>query len=221
MIKKFVPGPARILDVGCATGILLNGLKNEGWECYGVEPDTTSCKYANKRFGLDLFNGSFEDSAFPDGHFDLVTMMDVLEHVYDPKSAISEAARILKSDGGILGITPNAASLEKHIFGPYWDGWEIPRHNHIFSPDTLKKLLEENGFGEVTFFSFTGRHGNFMMSVNFWLDSLNWSVRMKSLIRGFFDSFFTRIILLPVFWVLEIFNRSTNIAFFAKKKSFE
>jgi len=172
-IVKRSNNPGRILDVGCATGILLNGMQRRAWECYGVEPDQKAAEYARKRFGLEVCHGYLEETAFPDNYFDVVTLMDVLEHVYDPVSTLREVHRILKPDGYFIGTLPNADAWERFWFGPCWVGWDVPRHYHVFAPLTIRKLLDAHGFEGIEIFSFTGRHGTFMLSLKFWLDKWN------------------------------------------------
>ncbi len=87
--------PGRILDVGCATGLLLRRFKEKGWEAFGVETSEIASKYANETLGLSVRNVDLLESNFEDNFFDVVTYWDVLEHLKDPLSSITETKRIL------------------------------------------------------------------------------------------------------------------------------
>ena len=216
-VAKRAKKNGKILDIGCATGVFLNGMKSRGWVCYGVEPDRSAADYARKRFGLDIYHGYLEDAALPDDSYDVVTLFDVLEDTYDPLSILREIYRILKPDGTFIGIVPNAKAWENNWFGPYWVGWDVPRHYHVFTPETILQVLSICGFDHVELFSFTGRHGAFMLSVDFWLDELKAPELVKKLISIVAGSFPIRILLLPFFIILEKLNRTTSLSFSARK----
>jgi len=216
-IIKRTKGTGRILDVGCATGILLSGMQKRGWECYGVEPNQKAAEYARERFGLDVYEDYLENTAFPNDWFDVVTFMDVLEHIYDPVRTLNEVHRILKPEGVCIGTLPNANAWEKSFFGPYWIGWDVPRHYHIFTPVTIRQLLEANGFERVQIFSFTGRHGAFMLSVENWLGDWSGPRWLRSLINFTLGSLPARILMLPDYYISEQLNQSTIFSFAAQK----
>ena len=218
IIQKKPKGKGRILDIGCATGIDLSGLQKEGWECFGVEPNSMAAEYARERFGLNVINGYLEDIKFQDNYFDLVTIFDVLEHVPNPISFVSEVHRILKPSGWLIATLPNSDALERHIFGKYWLGWDIPRHYRTFNPKNIKAFLSTRNFHNIHVFSFTGRHGAFMMSLRFWLKSEKNNRLDGKLMEFIFGSFVLRIIMLPLFLLLEKINKSTIMSFYAQKK---
>lgn len=207
----------RILDVGCATGILLSGIQRYGWECYGVEPNLEAAEYARNRFGLEVFNGYLEDISFPDNYFDVITMMDVLEHIYDLTTTLKEVFRIIKPGGYFIGNIPNADAWERYLFGPHWVGWDVPRHYHVFTQKTIRQLLGAHGFTDVELFSFTGRHGAFMLSLYFWMEDKNGNVFLKKTIHFILGSFLFRLLMHPIFVLLEILNKSTTLSYSAKR----
>jgi 2-polyprenyl-3-methyl-5-hydroxy-6-metoxy-1,4-benzoquinol methylase len=218
LILKKSSKNGRILDIGCATGILLSGMQKKGWECFGVEPDTQAAKYAEKRFGLSVINGYLENTSFPDNYFDIITIMDVLEHVQDPIIFINEIKRILKTNGWLIATLPNSFAWERYIFGPYWIGWDIPRHYRTFNSKNIKIFLNQHEFKNVKIFSFTGRQGAFMMSLDFWLKEQRGPKFLKQLLRSLFNSFLFKITTLPIFLIEEYINRSTIMSFFAQKR---
>jgi SAM-dependent methyltransferase len=216
-ITKRVGKPGKILDIGCATGIFLNGMKQLGWSVVGIEPNTIAANYAKKRFGIDVIIGYIDDAHLPDESFDVITLWDVLEHVPDPNFFIKTIYKLLKPGGFVIATLPNANAWERYLFNEYWVGWDIPRHYRVHTPDTITRFLKENSFIEIEIFSFIGRHGAFMLSVEFLLKSWQTKKWIKEIIRKILGSLAVRIILYPLFIIAEIFNRSNNMSFSAKR----
>lgn len=135
----------KLLDIGCGNGKFLYQMKRLGWEVYGVENDSGAFETAQRILGSNVFCGNLQDAGFPDNHFDVITVSHVIEHVLEPLALLEECRRILKPKGILVIITPNSQSLCKRIFGENWRSWEVPRHVFIFSPQSLKTLVEKSG----------------------------------------------------------------------------
>jgi 2-polyprenyl-3-methyl-5-hydroxy-6-metoxy-1,4-benzoquinol methylase len=148
-------GKRRFLDVGCATGLLLDHVREKGWDARGVEICAPSVEYASKRFGLDIFNGTLGEADFTDGTFDVVHFSHVIEHVPDPKEMLLEVRRVLKDDGHVIVTTPNVAGWHARIAGGKWRS-AIPDHIYLFSKRTLLTLLRLTGFTIVRQVSWGG-----------------------------------------------------------------
>ena len=218
VIKRSKVKNGRILDIGCATGNFLYGMKNLGWDCYGVEPSEYAATYAKNRFNLNIFNGYFEKADFPNNYFDVITLWDVLEHTSDPNELLKKIKGLLKSDGVLLLTMPNSESWGRHFFGQYWAGWDMPRHYNAFSPTSISTLFKHNGFIINDIFGFTGRHGVFMMSINFWLNDSKLNKTIKKIIHDTLNSIFIRLLLFPFFILSERFGCSSIMAISAKKE---
>jgi 2-polyprenyl-3-methyl-5-hydroxy-6-metoxy-1,4-benzoquinol methylase len=143
------------LDIGCATGLLLNHLKQKGWRTTGVELCRESAEYGIQRFGLDIFIGTLEQAAFPDRFFDVVHFSHLIEHVPDPRGLLAEVRRVVKPDGHVVLTTPNAGGLHARFSGPGWRS-AIPDHVYLFARRTLRRLLRETGFRVVRQVSWGG-----------------------------------------------------------------
>jgi len=139
----------RILDIGCADGFLLDYMKKQGWEVFGVEPHEPSVKLAKENFGLDIFNGYLEDAHFDPDYFDAITMTHVLEHVHNAGPLLKTINKLLKHDGTAMIEVPNIDSLESKIFKERWMAIDAPRHLFHFTPLTLSRILENNDFRVV------------------------------------------------------------------------
>jgi len=136
----------RLLDVGCGDGKFLHYLKlNTSWDAIGVDPNPISVKFAEQK-GIDVRPTSLEQASFPDEHFDVVTMNQVIEHVPFPYDIMKEVFRILKKEGLFITENPNYRGFECRLFKSYWWGYHGPRHLHFYTYEMITKMLESVGF---------------------------------------------------------------------------
>src|SRR5436305_1644830 len=103
------------------------------------------CPLCGSREGQLLFMGRDRLLHGP-GSIDAVTMWDVLEHVPQPRQDLALVRRALRSSGTLVLSLPNIDSFSARMFGPYWAGWEVPRHMSFFNPKQIERLLSESGF---------------------------------------------------------------------------
>src|ERR1019366_8424047 len=94
--------------------------------------------------------GSVEGKSYPSATFDAITLNHVIEHVPDPISTIKECSRLLKPGGKLVMFTPNAASLSHRYFKQDWRGLEPPRHLHVFSFKSMRKLFDKADFAQIS-----------------------------------------------------------------------
>jgi SAM-dependent methyltransferase len=144
------PGPS-ILDVGGGTGEIAAGfVEQAGAGARGtvVDIDAGSLEAARGR-GLHGWQGRFEDFD-PDERFDLILMLNLIEHVPDPVAVLAKA-RSLLSEGGLVWLqTPNFRALDARIFRRLnWSGYHCPRHFVLFSEAGLPAVLAQAGLGQV------------------------------------------------------------------------
>ena len=106
IVNRF--NPKNILDVGCSDGLLLECFYKYGVECYGVDISKKALSYAPQviRHNLILLDIERENLPFKDNTFDVITILEVLEHLHDHKRIISEMYRVLKPGGIVLMSTP-------------------------------------------------------------------------------------------------------------------
>ena len=119
------------------------------WELTGVELSPRASQKARDAYGVDVFTGDLLEANFQDNKYDLVTLWNVLEHVYDPSATLHEVWRILRSGGLMIIRIPNPESLAARVFGKYWAGLDLPRHLFLFRKNLLVKMAEKAGFALV------------------------------------------------------------------------
>jgi 2-polyprenyl-3-methyl-5-hydroxy-6-metoxy-1,4-benzoquinol methylase len=137
----------RLLDVGCATGFFLDLARQQGWEVVGTEVSDYGARYARQYFGLDVHLGTLSELGFGAQSFDVVTMWDVIEHVLDPTAELHEVHRILRHEGVLSIITPDAGSLVARVLGRRWEEFRrVREHVYFFSKRTLAEMLRKTGF---------------------------------------------------------------------------
>ena len=141
----------KFLDVGCATGFFINGIKNHSeWEVYGTDFGESAVRFAHDTLHLNVQHGNLADVHFPEKFFDYVHVNNVLEHVLDPISLLKECRRIVKPDGVFFLSVPNGFndSLDLIDFYKMENMPARSKNGHIFffRDRTLLRLLDEIGF---------------------------------------------------------------------------
>ena len=142
----------RILDVGGGVGEVSSLFVRQGMGATSlvVDPDERSIEVARSR-GLEGFAGTIEEFD-SDKRFDLVLMLNLIEHVADPVAVMSRAADLLDENGVIWLQTPNFRALDGRIFRHRnWAGYHCPRHWAIFGESGLRMALARAGLAAVRF----------------------------------------------------------------------
>lgn len=138
----------RLLDIGCCTGGLLVEARARGWQVDGVDTSAWACRMAKKIHGLSLYNGSIESYAAGNHTFDAITMLDVLEHVENPKTLLEKISLMLDDDGIFCIVTPDFGSLAARLLKKRWWGIRLA-HLSYFRRSDLDALFALTGFTVV------------------------------------------------------------------------
>jgi SAM-dependent methyltransferase len=142
-----IGGRGRLLDVGCGPGFFVDLARRRGWQVEGVELNKHAVATAEELGIEGVQTGTVADVDRPDGYYDCVTILDVIEHLADPRADITEISRLLRPDGVLVVITPNADSRFARLLGPRWlEMKRAPEHLHFFTVDSLVRLLATAGF---------------------------------------------------------------------------
>ena len=147
-------------------GYVLNGLYKSGYEnVYGFDVSESGIKVAKENFinirdRFEVHSGyDYElQEPFSSINYDIVLSVEVIEHLYSPKSYLKNIKGWLKENGYLILTTPYhgylknlAISLSNRFdghFTPLWEGGHIT----FFSKNTLYSLLEQTGFEILKFY---------------------------------------------------------------------
>jgi SAM-dependent methyltransferase len=141
-LRRFITR-GRLLEIGCSTGELL-AAASPAFEAIGVEADAQTSASA-RACGLQCVTGTLFDAQLPAAHFDAAVLYHVIEHLPSPVAAVRELQRIVKPGGWLVLEAPNIETIWFRMLGPRWRQF-IPDHLFFFTPATLTRLCEEQGF---------------------------------------------------------------------------
>lgn len=140
LLERWRPkkGPLRILEVGCGTGSNIAMLQQFG-TVDAIEPDDHARAFASSRTGVKVKGGYLPDVPLEDGHYDLIVLLDVLEHIPDDKGALAALRPKLAPGGRLLLAVPAMPSL--------WSGHDVAHHHQRrYTRRALEKVVAEAGY---------------------------------------------------------------------------
>ncbi|MDX1990924.1 MAG: class I SAM-dependent methyltransferase [bacterium] len=211
----------RVCDIGPGDGTTLvafgqMGVKTEN--LYGVDIDQSIIDKLESK-GLRGILSRAEDlnpTEHPEArNFDVVLMLQVIEHVADPRRVMEVSHEMLRPGGIIWMETPNLAGWDRPFFRKRaWGGYHFPRHWVLFTPRTMRRMLEEVGFEFV---------GIWSMSATFvWIWSINHVLQDRGWTRlaNFFS--FNNPLVAAFFLIFDLIprslNKASNMRVIARKK---
>jgi SAM-dependent methyltransferase len=141
---------ARVLDIGCSLGYTLEAGRELGFEAVGVDVSEAAVAHC-RGLGYECHVAGLEHLPFPDGDFAVIVMKHVLEHTIEPRRALREARRALHPGGALFIAVPHAGygkaardPERSRFYRPDTHGGA--EHWVYYTPDTLSRLLREEGF---------------------------------------------------------------------------
>lgn len=137
--------PGRLLDVGCGTGLFLHAAREARWEPVGIDPSKKAVDISREA-GFEVHHGMLEDAGFERGSFDAIALMQVVEHLPDPRPLLQTCRDLLKPGGALLIATPNPASWLARTKGETFNHWIPPTHLAWYPPKALERLTIAAGF---------------------------------------------------------------------------
>lgn len=141
--------PRRLLEIGCSAGLGLLTAKKLGFEVAGLELSPDSVRTARELLpGVEIFSGTVLEAPYPDNSFDVVVLLDTVEHFQKPHAELEACARLLAPGGDMVIVTPNTVSLTHRLSPHLWPHLVI-EHSTLFNPKALRRTLEEFGLRQV------------------------------------------------------------------------
>jgi SAM-dependent methyltransferase len=154
-LARLLPGrSATILEIGCGSGFLIRELSRRGFENLSAVDQNPHLAALFEGTAIRFQAANLETSPPSElgqaGSFDCIILINVIEHFLEPERVLLGLFRLLKPQGQVLLMTPNADSLSHRIFGACWSGLHVPRHPQVFAPQAVSLLGKRCGFSEVS-----------------------------------------------------------------------
>jgi SAM-dependent methyltransferase len=160
-MKQITIAPSSdVLEIGCATGYLLNVFSKAGYRCVGIEISDDATQFAREHYRLDVYAGTVEETDLGERRFDLIYLHDVFEHLTSPLETLQKIRNWLKPDGTVVIVIPTQTNtlfsrigmllyslLNKRtrvILPPY--------HVFEYRPKSIRRLMIQSGFNDVRLF---------------------------------------------------------------------
>jgi 2-polyprenyl-3-methyl-5-hydroxy-6-metoxy-1,4-benzoquinol methylase len=138
----------RLLDIGCGHGLLLDEARRRGYDVLGLELSRDGIRHARDVLHLPVLESSLEQAVLEPGSFDAIVMVDVFEHLKDPKAALERCHELLAPGGTLVLVTPDPSSLTARLAGARW--WSYLLAHHCLVPRvTVRELLAARGLVRV------------------------------------------------------------------------
>jgi 2-polyprenyl-3-methyl-5-hydroxy-6-metoxy-1,4-benzoquinol methylase len=187
VLMKYRLPSSNILELGCSHGSFVALMQTAGYLASGVEMSPWVVSFGKETFDVPIYLGPVENLDLAEGSFDVIVLMDVLEHLPNPLKTLNYCARLLKSNGLILVQTPKVKENKSHKAllesqDPFLKMLIADEHLFLFSQDGVVKLLSQIGFDHISFepaifsnydmFFVAGREPFTTHSVDEWENSL-------------------------------------------------
>ncbi len=139
LMRRFAP-KGKLLDIGLGTGFNAKAFSEQGYDVHGLDPAPEAIAFAKKTApNVAILQSGFPSHEVPSDTYDVVALLDVLEHLKDDMTALEDVHRVLKK-GGIAVITVPAF---RFLWSPHD---ERAHHFRRYRKHELRKLFLETGF---------------------------------------------------------------------------
>ncbi|MES5483048.1 class I SAM-dependent methyltransferase [Bradyrhizobium sp. INPA03-11B] len=134
-----------LLEIGCAYGFFLDEARRAGFEVSGIEPAEAAAAHAGD-LGLNVVRGPLSEATLKSlGTLDVIVLLDVVEHLPEPREALALLADHLRPDGIIVLTTGDFGSLAARSTGAHWRLMTPPQHLWFFNRDSIASLADSIG----------------------------------------------------------------------------
>src|SRR5208282_4208268 len=145
-LLKYKTPPGRVLELGSAHGGFVALLRWAGFDARGLELSPTVAEFARVTFEVPMLVGKIEKQGVEKGSLDVIALMDVLEHLPDPRTTMSHCLKLLKADGLLLIQTPRypeGLSYKAMLANrdPFFDLLKPDEHLFLFSARSVRQFF--------------------------------------------------------------------------------
>ena len=162
LIDNFVrltglPAGARVVDLGCGSGVFTNVLQQRGYRCTGIDLSPTLIKIAREKYpGIHFLEGDIEKLPFPDGQFDGVLLSGVLHHLPELSRCATEVMRILRPGGRYFAFDPNRMNPFMYLYrdrsSPFYSSIGVTENERPVLASRIATIFRAAGFRTGTEF---------------------------------------------------------------------
>lgn len=139
----------RWLDVGCGAGTLMEAASHRGWEAAGTEVARGAAEAVRAK-GFEVHVGELDELELPPGGYDVVSLVEVVEHVPEPRRLIAAAVRLLRPGGALYVTTPHGRGISARLLGDEWSVVAPPEHLQLFSVPGIRSAVRSAGLELVS-----------------------------------------------------------------------
>lgn len=139
----------RLLDIGCAMGVLLEEAIKKGMKATGIDLSEDAITYCRKH-KLTAYAGTvYTVKRLKNNSFDVITAFQIIEHERDPLKMMRRVYSLLKKGGMVILATPNYGGFWRKLMGRRWFGFAHPEHVVLLDFNSMRLLLEKAGFCDI------------------------------------------------------------------------
>lgn len=140
-LRKNCRTGSTVLDVGCFNGFFVKELQSHGFEAQGIDFNRLAIEKGKREFGLGeaISCRTLQELHEAAAQFDVISAFEVLEHLKEPRTFLTDALRLLRPGGYIIISTPNNNMVSRPLLD-----WP-PHHLSRFTVKSLTALMRANG----------------------------------------------------------------------------
>jgi SAM-dependent methyltransferase len=154
-IRRSIKDPGVLLDVGCGYGFFLKVMSDAGWKTYGIEPSPQAYRHARDILNLQVTRNLLSPETYPGIDFNVISLIDVIEHLSDPNAMVRVVRSRLAPHGHICIATGDIESMNARIARDAWGYFGSYEHISFYSRRSIAYLLSRNGFAVKRIYSFS------------------------------------------------------------------
>jgi len=146
VIDSYKSVKSTLLDVGCGLGHLVIRAADSGWDSYGIDRSEHTVAQAQNRFGSSrIALGDFTQLPLGSKTYDVITLIDVIEHTYEIRTLLNKCKDALAEKGILAIVTPDLDSFSRKCLKRYWPHFNSD-HVIFISSHSVGDFLATNGF---------------------------------------------------------------------------
>jgi len=155
-LLKYKRPPSKVLELGCSHGSFVAMLGHAGYDAAGMEMSPWVVEFARETFDIPVFVGPIETVELENSTYDVLALMDVMEHLPDPVGTLRRALDLLKPDGILLIQTPQFREEMNYQMlvetsGAFLEQFKSDEHLYLFTKDSAARLFRQLGAEYIQF----------------------------------------------------------------------